>query len=90
MTAMVLGALEIVTVAPVTGSVISSGVVTAVDTAIVVQTTGSLANAPAWFAGWFTPSASGTLTVKATSEVTVASGLTVLKGSWARVRETDN
>lgn len=89
MTSMVLGSISTVTNSA-TAATMSTGVVTAVDTAVVVQTTGAAANAPTLLSGWFQPSASGTLLVKATSEVTVASGLTVLKGSWANVQETDN
>lgn len=89
MTAMVLGAISTVTNSA-TAATMSTGVATAVDTAVVVQTTGAAANATTLIQGWFQPSASGTLLVKATSEVTVANGLTVLKGSWCQVRETDN
>ncbi len=89
MTAMIIGSMSVVTVGAVT-TTMSSGVATAVNTAPVVQTTGSAANAPTYLAGWFQPSADGTFEVRATSEVTVANGLTVLKGSWAVIRETDN
>lgn len=69
----------------------SSAAVTAVDTAAVVETTGPGAvQMGASLYGYFVPSASGTLSVRATSEVTVAGGLIVKKGSWARVTETDN
>ncbi len=65
--------------------------VTAVDTAILVETTGPGANKVfALMLGYFIPSASGTFSVRATSEVTVASGLTVVKGSWARIFQFDN
>lgn len=73
-----------------TAGTYASGVVTAVDTAIIVETTGAAANAPSWIGGTFQPSADGTMLLKATSEVTVASGLIVKKGSWWHVRETDN
>ena len=73
-----------------TAATLSTGVATAVDTAAIVQTTGSTSNAPTWFAGTIQPSQTGDLSVKATSEVTVAAGLTVIKGSWAHFRETDN
>ena len=73
-----------------TAGTMSTGVATAVNTAAIVQTTGVAANGPTWFAATIQPSADGTLEVRATSEVSVAAGLTVLKGSWARLRETDN
>jgi len=68
----------------------STGVATAVNTAAVVQTTGAATNQPHEMSGSFQPSADGTFEIRATSEVTVAAGLTVLKGSWAHIRETDN
>jgi hypothetical protein len=89
MTAMIGGAISTVTNSP-TAATMSTGVATAVNTAFVVQTTGAAANAPTWVAGWIQPSADGTFEMRATSEVTVANGLTVLKGSWMHIRETDN
>ncbi len=73
-----------------TSAIIQTGVATAVDTAVIAATNGQTQVLPTYVQGWFQPSASGTLLVKATSEVTVASGLTVKKGSWAHVRETTN
>lgn len=89
MTGMNLGAISGVTNS-VTAAALSTGVVTAVDTIVVVQTTSSITNVPTILSGYFQPSADGTFIIKATSEVTVAAGLTILKGSWAMVRETDN
>lgn len=89
MTAMQLGSMSVVT-SGVATTTMSSGTATAVDTAVIVQTTSSVTDVPTILSGWFQPSASGTLLIKATSEVTVAAGLTIAKGSWARVRETDN
>jgi hypothetical protein len=73
-----------------TSAIIQTGVVTAVDTAVIAATNGQTSVLPTWMAGGFTPSADGTLLVKATSEVSVASGLTVKKYSWAHLRETNN
>lgn len=89
MTAMIAGAISTVTNSA-TAATMSTGVATAVDTATVVQTTGSAANAPTYMSGMFQPSADGTFAVRATSEVTVASGLIVRAGSWLRIREFDN
>lgn len=69
----------------------SSAMVTAVETAAVVETTGPGAvNMMAYLAGFIQPSADGTLAIRCKSEVAVASGLTVKAGSWLRVRECDN
>jgi hypothetical protein len=56
----------------------------------MAQTTGAAVNQPHEMFGGFTPSASGTFAIRATSETTTAAGLTVLKGSWARVTQTAN
>lgn len=90
MTDMVLNGISTLLGSPTSSATITTGVVTAVDTAVMAQTTGAAANQPHFMSGSFQPSASGTLSVKATSEVTVANGLTVLKGSWAWVRQTNN
>ena len=89
MTSMLAGAISTV-LNSATAATMSTGVATAVDTAAVVQTTGAAANAPTRLYGFFTPSANGTFAIRATSEVTVAAGLTVLAGSWVRICETDN
>lgn len=89
MTTMIAGTISTVTNSA-TAATMSTGVATAVNTATVVQTTGAAANAPTFMSGMFTPSASGTFAVRATSEVTITAGLTVLAGSWCWVREVDN
>jgi hypothetical protein len=76
--------------ASVTASVHSAGTVTARDTAITAQTTGSAAETLAIISGFITPSADGTFAMRGTSEVSVASGLTIKAGSWLRIWETDN
>ena len=66
----------------------SSAAVAAVDTAMVVETTGPGAvNMIANMVGWIVPSANGTFAVRCKSEVAVASGLTVKAGSWCRIWE---
>ena len=90
MTGMIAGGRSVLLGSPTAASTNTTGVVTSVDTAIMAQTTGAAANQPHEMAGWFRPSASGTFAMKATSEVTVSAGLTVLQGSWARITQTDN
>lgn len=68
-----------------TAAVMSAGSITARDTAITAQTTGSTSVRLSIIAGWIQPSADGTFSMRATSEVTVASGLVVQAGSWLRV-----
>jgi hypothetical protein len=69
----------------------SSAMVTARDTAAVVETTGPGASAMlALLNGYIQPSADGTFAVRFQSEVAVASGLTVKAGSWLRIWEVDN
>ena len=75
---------------PTAASTNTTGVATAIDTAVMAQTTGAAAEQPHEMAAGFTPSASGTFAVRATSEVTVANGLIIRAGSWAWLRETDN
>lgn len=76
--------------ASVTASTHSAGTTNARDTAITAQTTGSAAQTMAIISGFIQPSADGTFAMRATSEVTVASGLIVKAGSWLRIRECDN
>jgi hypothetical protein len=89
MTAMLIGAQSVVTNSA-TAATMSSGTATAVDTAAVVQTTGAAAVAPTVLSGSFQPSADGTFSIRATSEVTVASGLTVKAGSWLKIWQISN
>lgn len=90
MTDMVAAGYSTLLGSPTASATITSGVVTAVDTAVMAQTTGAAVNQPHIFWGSFQPSADGTFSIKATSEVSVAAGLTVLKGSWCWIRQTDN
>jgi hypothetical protein len=57
--------------------------------AIGAQTTGSAVENAAWYGGTFVPSAAGTFAARAQSEVAVAAGLTVRRGSWMWLREAD-
>lgn len=88
-TTFVAGEFGASTNAVVTG-VIDTGTATAINTVIVAQTTGQTAVGLHLIAGYYEPSADGTFAVRATSEITVAAGLTVKKGSWLRLRELDN
>ena len=60
------------------------------DTAIIVQTTGSITVVPTIISGWFNPSAAGTFAIRCASEVAVAAGLTVKQGSFMQLWEADN
>lgn len=85
--------LQIATIDTVTGSVtagvMSTGATATRDTAATAQTTGSAAITLGILSGNITPSADGTFAIRATSEVTVASGLIVKAGSWLRIWEND-
>lgn len=89
MTYVIASTIDTVT-ASVTASVHSGGTVTALETAITAQTTGSVANTLAIIAGTIVPSAEGTFAMRCASEVAVASGLIVRRGSWLKIREADN
>jgi len=90
MTGMIAAGHSVLLGSPTASATITSGVVTAINTAVMAQTTGAATNQPHTMWGWFRPSASGTFAIRATSEVTVANGLIVLQGSWARVTQSDN
>lgn len=65
-----------------------SAMVTARDTAIVVETTGPGAvNMLCMMYGWIQPSADGIFAVRCQSEVAVANALIVEAGSWCRIWE---
>jgi hypothetical protein len=91
MTAMRVGAIDVIGVSA-TAAAMGSAVadITARDTAVIVETTGALAGGIALLGGWINPSADGTFAIRATSEVTVAAGLTVKQGSWMQIWESDN
>jgi hypothetical protein len=86
MTALLLSTIDTVT-GSVTASAHSAGSVSALNTAATAQTTGSAAITMAILSGWINPSADGTFAIRATSEVSVAAGLTVKAGSWLRLWE---
>lgn len=69
----------------------ASAMVTAVDTAMVVETTGPGAvNMLAMMFGTIQPSADGTFAVRSKSEVAAAGGLVIKAGSWLRIWEMDS
>lgn len=72
----------------VTAGVISLGAVTALNTVITAQTTGSGALTLTILSGYINPSADGTFAVRATAEV--AANMTVNEGSWLWIWESDN
>lgn len=63
------------------------GDVTALDTAVAATTDSTTSMVLSIFTGWLNPSAAGTFAVRGASEVAVAAGLTVKKGSWCRLSE---
>ncbi len=89
MTYVIASTIDTVTPS-VTASAHSAGAVTALETAITAQTTGATANRSALINGSITPSADGTFAMRCASEVAVAAGLTVRRGSWLKIREADN
>jgi hypothetical protein len=84
-----VGAISTVTNSA-TAAAMSAGSAVALNTAVVLQTTGQTATGYTIMSGAITPLADGTFAVRATSEVAVASGLVVKKNSWMQVRELDN
>ena len=90
MTAMRAWGRSVLLGSPTASSTNTTGVATAINTAVMAQTTGAATEQPHEMSAGFTPSASGTFAVRATSEVTVANGLIVRARSWAWLRETNN
>ncbi len=74
----------------VTGATMSTGTQATRDTAIIAQTTGAANVQPTIIWGFIQPSADGIFAMRATSEVTVASGLILKAGSWVDITEVDN
>lgn len=64
------------------------GDVTALDTAVAATTDSSTTLVMSILSGWVNPSAAGTFAIRGASEVAVAAGLTVKKGSWLQLWET--
>jgi len=81
---VILGSLTAATMGSSTTDVVTR------DVAAMAETTGAATVVLAILSGWINPSADGTFAVRATSEVTVAAGLTVKQGSWLQLWETDN
>lgn len=79
------------TVTPsVSGAAVSEGSAAAVNTILSADTTGSTSVRLAYIAGAAEPSADGVLQVRCASEVAVAAGITVKRGSWFAVQESSN
>lgn len=90
LTSLRASALQTVT-SSATAAAMSSGTVTAYDTAVIVQTTGpGTTISPGLLAGTIACSADGTFAIRCKSEVAVAGGLVVKAGSWLRLFELDN
>lgn len=88
MTNMIISAIQQITSSVTAATYGSSAAVTAVDTAAVVETTGPGAvNMYAIMSGGFEPSAAGTFAIRSKSEVAVAGGLIIKRGSWCRIWE---
>lgn len=66
------------------------GDVTALETAVAATTDSSTTLVTSTFGGWFNPSAAGTFAIRAASEIAVAAGLTIKKGSWCHMWEFYN
>jgi len=88
-TVSIVGTIDTVTPS-VTAAAVSAGVITARDTAVTAQTTGSTSQRIAYISGYIQPSADGTFAMRGKSEIAVAAGLTVKVGSWLHIREVDN
>lgn len=72
-----------------TATTFLTGRASAVNTAVIAAQTGEVTNQLYWYSGGFSPSASGTMAIRCASEV-AASNVTVRKGSWAWMAETNN
>jgi hypothetical protein len=90
MTYMRASQLAVVTPS-VTAAAMANGVAAALDTAGAAETTGPGATeAEAILSGYIEPSADGTFAIRLKSEVAVAAGLVVRKGSWLWLRECND
>lgn len=70
-----------------TSTKFAAGTTSARDTAAVATDTGTTGIATTVIKGYIQPSADGTFAIRATSEVTVAAGLTIKAGSYLHIRE---
>jgi len=85
MTYMRVATIASYTPAAVT-SAMAAGVAAAQDTAAAVETTGpGTTETVAILGGYFVPSADGTFAIRCKSEIAVAGGLVIIKGSWLRL-----
>jgi hypothetical protein len=88
MTGLRLQSLDVKTASAATAVMASNAAdVTTLDTAAIVELDSSTTPALAILSGWFNPSAAGTFAVRSKSEVAIAAGLTVQRGSWCSVWE---
>lgn len=85
-TAALFGELGAVTNS-VTAIALGGGTQTALDTAIVAQTTGQTASGMHHIMGMIQPSADGTFALRIASEVAIDNGVIVKAGSWMRIRQ---
>lgn len=87
-TVAILGAVVGVTnAAGATPAAFAMGSTATRDTAAPATDTSSATDTVTMIKGYIQPSADGTFAIRATSEVTVAAGLTVEIGSWLHVRD---
>lgn len=70
----------------------NTATVSAYDTSVIgAQTTGpGTIDSLAYFSGTIVPSADGTFAIRSQSEVAIASGLIIRRGSWLWIREPDD
>lgn len=88
MTSIIATALQVITNST-SAATVAAGTVAAVDTAAGATGTASVTATLNILSAQFTPSAAGTVQVKAASEVG-ASQITIKQGSWVHIRELDN
>jgi hypothetical protein len=92
MTEMIANAFQGYTTSLTAGVLIESASITAVDTAVNVAVSIGTAttNLPVIMFGYFKPSASGTFSLRAQCEQVASATMTIKKGSWMKVTQTDN
>lgn len=83
-TSILMAAFQTIT-SSVSAAAIAAGSTNANNTAVIAATTGPTSVSPAFISGSFVPSANDTISLRATSTVTVAAGVTVKAGSYFRV-----
>lgn len=87
----VIGAHQQIVASATTAATGGAGTAAAYDTAPVVETTGPGATSMiALIQGAIETTAAGTFAMRSKSEVAVAGGLVIKRGSWCHLREADN